>query len=141
MSWRLQQINNTNGSGPTMPGEPIACPQATAEGEEETPNLSISAFGDQLHFSYIDGNGNIQDCWYDGPTNSWNLQQINNANGLGPTVPGEPVACPQATATTQVIGPQLCVSTFGTSSTSPTSTFTVAKENENVLALAADQQR
>jgi hypothetical protein len=50
-------------------------------------------YNDQQHFTYRDANGNIQDCWYGG---AWNLQQINHGNG--PTVPGEYVATPQATA-------------------------------------------
>jgi len=99
--WHLQQINNVNAQGPTVPGESVACPQATAPVPLDAPNsnLFVCAFGDQLHFAYLDGKGNIQDCWYDGVANQWNLQQINNGDGQGPTVPGEYVACPQATAT------------------------------------------
>jgi hypothetical protein len=67
----------------------------------------VSAFADQQHFAYIDGNNNLQDCWYDGATNRWNLQQIT---GGRPAVPGEYVACPQAPAAT---GRGLFVSTFG----------------------------
>jgi hypothetical protein len=63
------------------------------------PNdMFVSTFTDQQHFTYLDGNGNLQDVWYDGPNNRWNLQQINNANGNGPTVPGEFIASAQATA-------------------------------------------
>jgi hypothetical protein len=102
--WNLQQINNAGGNGPTVHGEAMACPQATASPLHTTSprNLTTSAFvcafGDQQHFAYVDGNLNIQDCWYDGPTGRWNLQQINNAGGNGPTVHGEAMACPQATA-------------------------------------------
>jgi dTDP-4-dehydrorhamnose 3,5-epimerase-like enzyme len=94
-SWHLQQINNANGNGPTMPGEYVACPQATAQA---FGGPFVAAFGDQQHFVYVDEGGNVQDCWYDGRTNSWHAQQINNANGNGATVPGIPVVCPQATA-------------------------------------------
>jgi hypothetical protein len=106
--WHLQQINNANDQGPTVPGEGLACPQATAAAVGLSP--LVSAFGDQLHFAYSDGNSNIQDCWYDGATNRWNLQQINNANDHGPTVPGEYLACTEATATVP-FGPSVC--TFG----------------------------
>ena len=113
MSWHLQQINNANGQGPTVPGEDVACPQATAPCAIGW-GLFVCAFGDQLHFAYLDGNANIldgnaniQDCWYDGPTNSWNLQQINNPGSIGPIVPGEPVTCPQATAPF-ALGPFVC---------------------------------
>jgi hypothetical protein len=100
LSWSLQQINNANGRGPTVPGESVACPQPPASNAAnmESNNLFVCAFGDQLHFAYLDVNGNIQDCWYDGVTGHWHLQQINNAAGPDPTVPGEYVACPQATA-------------------------------------------
>ena len=108
MPWNLQQINNANGNGPTVPGEYVACPQATAPAS----SLSVSVFTDQQHFAYVDSNGNIQDCWYDGVTNQWNLQQINNANGQGPTVPGEYVACPQATAALTALPTNLFVSVF-----------------------------
>src|SRR6516162_1498888 len=110
MSWHLQQINNVNGQGPTVPGEFMACPQATARAF--LLSIAVSAFGSQLHFAYFDSGGNIQDCWYDGPTKSWNLRQINNTGGQGPSVPGEDVACPQATATANASG-GLCLSVFG----------------------------
>jgi len=108
MSWNLQQINNANGNGPTVPGVYLACPQATAAGVVDSQ--SVCAFGDQQHFAYFDKWGNVQDCWYDGRTNSWHLQQINNANGNGATVPGEYVACPQATAASyfRIGGPIVC---------------------------------
>jgi hypothetical protein len=91
-SWNLQQINNA--SGPTVSGEFVAC--SHGPGVSNASNLFVCTFGDQQHFAYFDGNGNIQDCWYDDSTRNWTLQQINNASG--PTVSGEFVACPQATA-------------------------------------------
>jgi hypothetical protein len=150
-AWHLQQINNANGLGPTVPGEYIASKQATAPA---VADLFVSVYGDQQHFAYRDANGHIQDVWYDsqhwhlqqinGPSatvpnesiacaqappsvgqlfvsvyngqhfsyfdangniqdvwydpQGWHLQQINNANGLGPTVPGEYIASKQATA-------------------------------------------
>jgi hypothetical protein len=109
-SWNLQQINNATGH-PTVPGEPIVCPQAPAVAQ--VSNLFVCAYGDQMHFGYFDTNGNIQDCWYDGKTNSWNLQQVNNAGGHGPTVAGEFVACPQAAAEALVGNTFLFVCTFG----------------------------
>ena len=89
-NWNLQQINN--GTGPTAPGEYVATDGPAAAGD-----LFVSVYNDQQHFTYRDANGNLQDCWYDGSGN-WNLQQINNANGSGATVPGEYIATSQATA-------------------------------------------
>lgn len=44
--------------------------------------LAVSVFGDQQHFTYIDVNtGFIWGSWYDGPTDSWNLQQITGPGG------------------------------------------------------------
>ena len=88
-----------------MPGEYLACPQApVAPG---WGSFAVRTFGDQQHFAYGDPSCNIQDCWYDGATNQWNLQQINNGP---PTVPGAYVTCPQAPAAT---GADVFVSTFG----------------------------
>jgi len=114
--WNLQQINNFT-EYPSVPGEYVACPQATAAAptpaapslEPPPPaGLFVCVFGNQQHFAYVDDNGNIQDCWYDGDANRWNLQQINNAAGQ-PSVPGEYVACPQATAAAAFV----FVNTFG----------------------------
>jgi len=102
MGWSLQQING--GGGPTVPNEYVACPDAPAGG-----NQFVCTFGNQQHFTYNDGNSNLQDCWYDGNTGQWDLQQINNATGQ-PTVPNEYVACPDAPAT-DIGGPFVC--TFG----------------------------
>ena len=79
--WHLQKINNRG----MTPGPP-------AEGDQ-----FVSVYSNQQHFTYRDTSGNIQDCWYDG-SGKWNLQQINNANGSGATVPDEYVATAQATA-------------------------------------------
>ncbi len=85
-TWNLQQINDANGSGATVAGEFDRRPsQATAPA---AGGLFVCQYNDQDHFAYLDANGNIQDCWYDGPNNRWNLQQINGAT---PTVAGEPV--------------------------------------------------
>ncbi len=69
--------------------------------------LFVSTFGNQQHFTYLDDNDNLQDCWYDGDANRWNLQQINNANGTGPGVAGESVAVAEATAAV-AIGVSVC---------------------------------
>jgi hypothetical protein len=107
MAWHLQQINNANAAGPSVPGEFVAVPEATAAA---VGGLFVCTFGNQQHFTYIDANRNLQDCWYDGDTNHWNLQQINNATPAGPTVPGEFVAVPEATAGAEF---GWSVSTFG----------------------------
>lgn len=101
--WQLRQIN---GPHPLIASEALVCPQAPTVGQASLqasfwPGF-VYSFGDQLHFSYIDEQFNVQDCYYDGdPTPPWPMRQINNSEGLGPTVTGplpESVACPQATA-------------------------------------------
>jgi hypothetical protein len=92
--WHLQQINNANGRGASVSGEYIASPAATAPVEVGIPFVSV--FNDQQHYTYLDSNGNIQDVWY-GP-DGWHLQQINNANNKGASVPGEYIASSAATA-------------------------------------------
>ena len=52
--------------------------------------MFVCSYNDQDHFAYLDANGNIQDCWYDGSRATWKLQQINRGNG--PSVPAEYVA-------------------------------------------------
>jgi hypothetical protein len=108
MSWNLQQI--TGSGGPTVPGEYVACPQApTVGGGPSSP--FVCTFGNQQHFTYLDDNGNMQDVWYDGDANQWNLQQINGGNVT--SVPGEYVACPQAPAAGLPAPGSLFVCTFG----------------------------
>jgi rubredoxin len=102
--WHLQQING--GTKTTVPGEPVAVPDAPAAAGS---GPFVCTFGDQQHFTYIDVNGNLQDCWYDNATSEWRLQQINN--GSNPTVPGEPVAVPDAPAI--ALPSSLFVCTFG----------------------------
>ncbi|HME48932.1 hypothetical protein [Mycobacterium sp.] len=115
--WNLQQINNANPIYvPGVANEFVAVPAATAPA---TPgSLFVCTFGNQQHFTYLDGNGNLQDCWYDGDANQWNLQQINNANAAGPSVANEFVAVPTATAPAALTSPTgpantLFVCTFG----------------------------
>jgi len=62
--WNLQQINNKQINADAM-----------TDGPPAAGGLSVCTFGNQQHFAYLDANGSIWDCWYDG---SWNLQQINN---------------------------------------------------------------
>ncbi len=105
--WNLQQINGGNVT--SVPGEYVACPQAPAAGLPAPGSLFVCTFGNQQHFTYFDGNGNMQDCWYDGDANQWHLQQINGGNVT--SVPGEYVACPQAPA--PAVNSSLFVCTFG----------------------------
>src|SRR5271165_6826601 len=112
--WNLQQINNANAAGPSVANEFVAVPAATAP----AGSPFVCTFGNQQHFTYLDGNGNLQDCWYDGAANQWNLQQINNANAAGPSVANEFVAVPTATAPAALTSPTgpantLFVCTFG----------------------------
>jgi hypothetical protein len=92
-NWHLQQINNANSGGVTVPGEYLVAdhtqPNATAPAVLDD-GLFVSPYGGQHHFAYYDGSYNIQDVWWDG--NEWHLQQINNAFGNGGTVPGEWIA-------------------------------------------------
>jgi hypothetical protein len=60
--WHLQQING--GEGATVPGEYVACPQAP--GAAESP-FFVCTFGNQQHFTYLDQNLNLQDCWWGPP--------------------------------------------------------------------------
>jgi hypothetical protein len=91
--WNLQQINNAHGNGATVPGEFMASPAATAPAN--TP-FCVCVYNNQQHFTYVGGDGILQDVWWDGDANQWNLQQINNADGMGPAVPGEFIASPDA---------------------------------------------
>ena len=85
MAWNLLQINNANAAGPSVQDEFVALPLATAAAVNAPGDkFFVCTFGNQQHFTYLDGNGNVQDCWYDGDANQWNLQQINNANATGP---------------------------------------------------------
>jgi hypothetical protein len=76
-NWNLQQINLPGGrtNGPAAAGDPF-----------------VSVYNNQQHFAYTDGGGHIQDAWYDGATNSWNLQQINLPGGRtnGPPAVDDP---------------------------------------------------
>jgi hypothetical protein len=114
--WQLRQINGPN---PPTVSEALVCPRAPQVGEaslqaSKWPGFAVRTLGDQLHFTYIDAQFNVQDCYYDdsNPTLPWPLQQINNSEGLGPTVTGPPpesVACTAATASASC----LFVCTFG----------------------------
>jgi hypothetical protein len=101
-----REINNPGG-GVSLPGAQVpVCPQAT----NLASSLFVCAFGNQVHFTYLSFNNpyyNIQDCWYDG--SGWHVQQINNPGGQGRQLPGEFLACPQATAPTGQVSPFVCV--------------------------------
>ncbi len=61
-AWNIQQL--TAGGltdGPAAAGDPF-----------------VSVYGQQQHIGYRDANGTIWDAWYDGGSNSWNLQTINS---------------------------------------------------------------
>jgi hypothetical protein len=112
--WQLRQIN---GPKPLTASEALVCPRAPTVGQGSLeaslwPGF-VYSIGDQLHFTYIDEQFNVQDCYYDGdPTPPWPMRQINNSEGLGPTVTGSPaesVACPEATASAS----SMFVCTFG----------------------------
>jgi hypothetical protein len=115
--WHLQQINNANNQGATVHGEYIASPVATAPA---TGGLFVSVYNDQQHFTYPDGNGNLQDVWYDGAGN-WHLQQINGQAGV--TVQGEW----QATKGPVAFGGDLFVSEYNGQQH-----FTYTDENSNL---------
>ena len=78
-SWNLQQINGGGHTdGPTGVGDP-----------------AVAEFVDQMHVCYRDDEGLIWDAWYDGPTSSWNLQQINGGGRTnGPVAVGDPAVAP-----------------------------------------------
>jgi hypothetical protein len=79
-SWKLQKINNGG------------CTTAPLGLASSTP--SVWVVWDQQHFTYRDASGNIWDPFYDGPSGSWRLQQIN-AGGCtkGPPATSDPFGC------------------------------------------------
>jgi CubicO group peptidase (beta-lactamase class C family) len=64
--WSLQQINASGVTvGPLAAGDPV-----------------VLVSGEQQHFAYRDNDGTVWDAWYDGGSDSWNLQQLNRSGGL-----------------------------------------------------------
>lgn len=65
----------------------------TPPGPTSASDPFASVFNQQWHVLYRDGNGAIEDSWYDGPAGNWNLQKIN-AGGLtaGHSAVGNPSA-------------------------------------------------
>jgi hypothetical protein len=87
--WSYQQINNANGGGASVRGTPICYTGATAA---LNGKIVVNQYTNQQHIAYLDHNGGIQDVWWDGDKNVWNLQQLN-----GPaTVAGEYLCCESA---------------------------------------------
>jgi hypothetical protein len=65
---------------------------ATPDAPVAAGNLFVSVYNDQQHFSYLDAEGNIQDCWYDG--RQWHLQKVNNGGmTTGPSAVGDVFVC------------------------------------------------
>jgi hypothetical protein len=66
--WNTQQINLAGGTrnGPAAIGGPCIWTVPGGSGPQK-----------QQHFTYVAGDGSIQDAWYDGVTVGWNLQQLN----------------------------------------------------------------
>jgi hypothetical protein len=75
LQWQLQQINGTD---PTAPVESVVCKGTPLVGEN--PVVAVSTFGNQQHFTYIDGSFNLQDCYYDGDTNDWHSQRLTGGS-------------------------------------------------------------
>ena len=72
--WNVQQLNGGGLThGPAAAGDP-----------------AVVEYNNQMHTCYRDGNGLIQDAWYDGQGH-WNVQQLNGG-GLthGPAAAGDP---------------------------------------------------
>ncbi|MGD0629094.1 MAG: hypothetical protein ABR987_07070 [Terracidiphilus sp.] len=76
MGWNIQSINK--GGVSTGPGV-VTVGAVAIDGHE----LCVTAYNDQLHFTYIDADGAVQDVWQ-GSDREWHLQQI-----AGTPVPGE----------------------------------------------------
>jgi hypothetical protein len=79
MTWNLQQINNANNKGASVPGKSIASAGATAPTLGLPFGLFVSSYNSpplfpfyntQQHFAYLDDGGNIQDVWWDGGENA-----------------------------------------------------------------------
>ena len=54
---------------------------ARVEHRQDAPKAT--SFGSQWHVIYRDFTGTIEDCWYDGPSGTWNLQSVNGAGDDG----------------------------------------------------------
>ena len=74
--WSLQQLTGSGGNtgGPPAVGDP-----------------AVVQYKDQMHVCYRDGNGLIQDAWYDGQGH-WSLQHLTGSGGNtgGPPAVGDP---------------------------------------------------
>ena len=77
--WNLQQLSD---GAAAVSGEYVI----PTPGPMPAPGSPfVSVYDDQQHFTYRDGNGNVQDAWRD--ASGWHLQQINHADGKGATAP------------------------------------------------------
>ena len=104
--WHLQQINN--GKLVTVSAEYVACPDAPAVGGglDLTPALFVATFENQQHFTYTDADSNLQDCVYDGNSNTW--QVYARTGGSWPFSSPAPSGYPSGTSVSVcVFGTQL----------------------------------
>ncbi|MHB8455972.1 MAG: neprosin family prolyl endopeptidase [Acidiferrobacterales bacterium] len=84
--WKLQNLNYD----PLIPYNANLTTGTFAEGDP-----MATAFNQQWHVVYRDFTGMIQDCWWDGPSGTWNLQMLNGGPGgmtNGPAAVGNPMA-------------------------------------------------
>jgi hypothetical protein len=81
VNWSIQKINTGAFNG-GVTGGPAAVSEAF-----------VSVFDNQQHFAYLDVGGKIWDSWYDGDSNTWNVQQINGS-GNGRTAGPAAVSVP-----------------------------------------------
>jgi hypothetical protein len=76
-TWNLQQLTGAGGltSAPKAAGD--SC---------------LTVYGNQMHCCYRDVHGHIQDVWYDGNHDTWNLQQLTGSGGRtsAPKAAGDP---------------------------------------------------
>jgi hypothetical protein len=71
-NWNCYQINPSGHPAPTDTRRE----QVNTNGPPAASDIFVSAFGDQLHFSYTDSTGNIWDSFYR-KDHGWKFQQIN----------------------------------------------------------------
>lgn len=88
--WHLQQINE--GKVTTVSGESVACSGAPVAGSD----LFVSTFENEQHFTYTDEQSNVQDCVYDGDSNTWQVRQLTGGSWplSSPAPSGYPTGTP-----------------------------------------------
>jgi hypothetical protein len=90
--WHGQEIEQEGGApGPAWSGQLLIPGPLELIGPF---TVSVWTWAQQQHFTYVDYDNNVWDCWYDQPTHSWNNQRINNGGNTGaPPAIAKPFGC------------------------------------------------